>query len=191
MAFFNRQGSMQKFYFLLVFLTGQVFAQGIPVEYIRMGQNFEEDYEAKTWQEIAVQLPLAPKPEKLVAVYVSAATEHHFFVDPDSISIGKDGVVRYTLAIKTSGGASNISFDGMRCETRERRSYAFGRSDGSWSRARSNEWVKIREETINRHHAALFTDFFCPGGVIAGSVKDIRYALLNQQGGKPNFTIGK
>ena len=136
--------------------------------------DFEEDYEAKNWKEIEVQLPPAPKQENLIPFYVSAATDNRFFVDSASVSVGIDGVVRYTLLILTSGGARNISFEGIRCKAREKRVYAFGRSDGSWSKSRSNQWDTVRQLDVNRHHAALFLDYFCPGGVI---VRDAQEAL--------------
>lgn len=143
--------------------------------------GFEDDYEVKQWQEIETKLPAAPKAENLQSFYVGAAVEHKFFVDAESLSVGSDGVVRYTLLVQTSGGAKNISYEGMRCETRERRVYAFGQPDGSWTKARSNGWVKVRDVGVNRYHAALFLDFFCPGGVITRDVNEIR--RLMRRGG--------
>ena len=177
----------------LVVLAGSVAAD-VPISSLKVGiqqGGFEEDYETKRWEEIAVRLPAAPQKEKLISIYVSAATEHKFFIDPDSISLGKDGVARYTLVVKTSGGATNISYEGMRCETRERRAYAFGRSDGQWSKVRGSAWMTIREETANRHYAALFTDYLCPDGVMAGDVAAVLHALHHQGGGAPRVTVGQ
>ncbi|HRE17379.1 MAG TPA: CNP1-like family protein [Rhodocyclaceae bacterium] len=144
--------------------------------------GFEEDYELKNWREIEVQLPAAPLAENLVPFYVSAGTDHKFYIDVASLSVGSDGVVRYTLVIVTSGGAKNISFEGMRCRTRERRVYAFGRSDGTWSKSRSNQWDMVRQMDVNRHHAALFLDHFCPGGVIVGRVEEAQRSLRQAAG---------
>lgn len=145
--------------------------------------GFEEDYEAKNWQEIAVQLPLAPKSENLIPFYVSAATDNRFFVDPLAVAVGSDGVVRYTLVVLSSGGASNVSFEGIRCTAREKRVYAFGRSDGTWSKSRSNQWDTVRQLDVNRHHAALFLDYFCPGGVIVASTAEA-LRLMREAAGK-------
>lgn len=139
--------------------------------------GFEEDYEKQAWQEIQYQLPGAPKKENLIAFYVSAATDNQSFVDLTTISVGTDGVIRYVLLIQTAGGARNVTFEGMRCETRERRMYASGRLDGSWSKSRKNEWEPIREAVANRQYAALFFDYFCPGGVISRSSEEIVGAL--------------
>lgn len=139
--------------------------------------GFEEDYEKQPWQETQVQLPAPPRPESLIQFYVSAATDNQFFVDGASVSVGSDGVVRFTLLATTAGGVRNVSFEGMRCETRERRLYASGRSDAAWSKARKNEWEPIRDVGRNRQYAALYFDYFCPGGVIARSAEEAVGAL--------------
>ena len=105
--------------------------------------DFEEDFNDKKWQEVVVQLPAAPQQENLLPIYVSAATDNEFFVDGSTLTVTADGVVRYVLVVQTAGGARNVSFEGLRCETRERRIYASGRPDGSWSKSRNNEWRRI------------------------------------------------
>lgn len=140
--------------------------------------DFEEDYENKQWQEIEVQLPAAPKQETLLPFYVSAATDNRFFVDGATLSVGGDGVVRYVLLVLTPQGARNVTYEGMRCETRERRIYASGRQDGSWSKARKNEWVRILDAWANRQHAALYLEYFCPIGTIVKDAAEARDALI-------------
>jgi hypothetical protein len=147
--------------------------------------DFEEDYESKKWQEMEVQLPAAPRQENLLPFYVSAATQNRFFVDGSTLSVGKDGVVRYVLVILAPEGGRNVTFEGIRCEARERRIYAAGRLDGSWSKARKNEWVRIQDAYANRHHASLFLDYFCPIGNIVHSADEARNAL--KQGGHPDI----
>lgn len=140
--------------------------------------DFEEDYESKKWQEMEVQLPAAPRPENLLPFNVSAASANQFFIDGATLSVGSDGVVRYVLVIISPQGARNVTFEGMRCESREYRIYASGRLDGSWSKARKNEWVRIQEEYANRYHAALFLDYFCPVGVVVRDAAEARNALV-------------
>ena len=147
--------------------------------------GFQEEYEAKKWEEIEVQLPAMPAAANLIPFYVSAATDNRFFVDGPSLSVDKDGVVRYVLVIETSGGARNVSYEGMRCETKERRMYASGRADGSWSKSRNNRWEPVREAVSNRYHAALFLDYFCPGGAIVWTADEARDAL--RKGGHPSL----
>jgi len=136
-----------------------------------------DDYVPQIWREQEVVMPAAPAEGSLQSFYVSAVAENRFLIDIASLSLGSDGVVRYVLVVLTPGGGRNVTFEGMRCETRERRLYASGRQDGSWSKARRVEWVPVRDANVNRHHAALFLDYFCPGGIMASSVAEVRGAL--------------
>jgi len=138
----------------------------------------EEDFESKGWKELEVQFPAAPKQESLLPFDVGAATENKFFVDGATLSVGSDGVVRYVLLVLSPQGGRNVTFEGMRCETRERRIYASGRSDGTWSKARKVEWTHIQDVSANRHHATLFLEYFCPFGIIVRDVAEARKALV-------------
>jgi len=139
-------------------------------------RNFD-DPDAPRWQEEETVLPAFPQDANLREFYVSELTRHRFFIDASTLVIGKDGVVRYVLVIRTQGGATNISLEGMRCETREFKIYATGQRDGNWTRSRRDEWRPIENKPANRHHAALSRDLFCPNGVAIRSPDEGRNAL--------------
>ena len=122
----------------------------------------EQDDGPRWWVELEVKLPPFPKREDLLAFEVSPASSNRFLIDPQSIAVGSDEVVRYTLVVRSPGGAENISYEGIRCETREQKYYALGRRDGTWSNARSSEWRYIEYKDLNRQHGVLFADYFCP-----------------------------
>ena len=125
------------------------------------GWDYDFDQEKKEWKEIQAQIPRYPKAEDLIPFEVSAVSAHQFFVDSKSLSVGEDGVTRYTLVVKTGGGATNVSFEGIRCEAREQKIYAFGRPSGEWSRARDPKWRRIEGKDVNGYHYMLHSDFFC------------------------------
>ncbi len=137
--------------------------------------HFEEDFEDldKPWQEIAVQLPAAPLAENLLPFYVSATATQSFMIDTKSLTLGTDGVIRYTLVTTSSNGAKNISYEGIRCASYEKKLYAFGHPDGSWSRSRRDKWEPIRSNAANRQHAALAQDYFCQGLTVAGKAEQL------------------
>ena len=145
--------------------------------------RFEEDFDDKDkpWQEITVQMPPAPQQTDLASFYVSATTTQSFAVDTKSLSVGQDGVIRYTLIAISDTGAKNVSYEGIRCATYERKLYAFGRPDGSWSRSRRDQWERIASHATNRQHAALAKDFFCTEKLVAGSVQDMVRRLRQGQ----------
>lgn len=157
--------------------AGLVQAKG-PADYELILRNTSERViEEKPWAEIEQALPPAPKAENLVPIYVGPMTTNNFAVDRESVTVSPDGVVRYTLVVTSPAGARNVSFEGLRCETAERRLYAFGRSDGSWSKARNNQWTKVEDNSLNRHHAALHKEYFCTTGGLVLTTEDARRAL--------------
>ena len=146
-----------------------------------------EEEDQKEWVELEVKPPPYPKSGNLIAFEAGGASSNRFFIDPDSISVGSDGVVRYTLVIRGPTGAENVSFEGIRCESREQKYYAFGRRDGSWGAARSSEWRYIEYKEINRQHGVLYLDYFCPDkkrpvGPPAVIIRRLKYGALPRSG---------
>ena len=144
--------------------------------------EFEED--KKPWKEIGSKIPPYPRPENLVPLDGGSASPHRFFIDAQSLSVGEDGVVRYTLLVRTAGGSTNVSFEGMRCETREQKYYALGRADGSWVRARDSQWRRLVTQSVNRHHDVLYADVLCPG---KSPITTTREALQRLKSSSPTF----
>lgn len=131
-------------------------------EWGQFDHEFEQD---KPWVELSAQLPPYPKAENLVEFNVSSATRNRHLIDTASISVGEDKVVRYTVVIEAAGGARNVSFEGLRCATGERRLYAYGQPDGTWSKARNAQWEGIRFRSLLSYHKALYEDHFCPDAI--------------------------
>ena len=137
--------------------------------------TFEQDFEndAKNWKEIQTQLPPAPREQDLMGFSVSGASSYSFAVDRKALSIGSDGVFRYTLVATSPEGVRNVSYEGIRCQTREKKLYAIGQRDGSWVRSRNTAWSKIQEVGNNRQQAALMKDYFCPDGSAQQRLSDV------------------
>ena len=129
--------------------------------------------------EAQAPLPEYPKPENYLPLQVSATTPFVFFVDAKSVSAGKDGVVRYSLIAKSSGGAPNISFEGIRCSEGQFRVYAFGRSDNTWSESQMSRWQPMPADARNAQRAVLYRDFFCSAGGIIATAEEGVQALRN------------
>ncbi len=127
------------------------------------------------WKELPLQLPAFPAPGSLIPFQVSPDSSASFFIDERSLSLGADGIVRYTLLVRAAGGAENLSYEGIRCATAERRLYALGRGS-EWVMSRNDAWQRIVDNAFNRQHAVLAKDFFCP----PGSVLPDREAIVRQ-----------
>lgn len=145
-----------------------------------LNPNFVED--TTPWEEIAVQLPPYPKDQNLVPFEVSSATSNKFMIDTASISIGKDQVARYTVVIESPRGARTVNYEGLRCDTMERKIYAFGQDDGKWAENKRASWELIKARSLLSYHKALYEDVFCDVGI---TVRNPEEAIrkLKQSGG--------
>ncbi len=122
-------------------------------------------------------MPPFPKAENLAPIYVGPTT-FEFLVDTTSISVNEDDPIRYTLIARSSSGAMNVSYESIRCGTYERRLYALGRSDGTWSQARTSKWVPIG----GAQYATLADDFFCAKRGQARTAEGVVDLLKRSQG---------
>jgi hypothetical protein len=169
---------MRRLIAILALVPALVVAQPSP------SNPYQPPDEVRPTDEQSLQLPPFPNGANLVKVRVDGGTSFDFFVDIDSVSVGRDGVVRYTLIAKSSAGATNIEFEGIRCKTRERRLYAVGRADKTWSMARNSQWTPISELPSSLVQATLHDTYFCPGRSMVRDVMAARRAL--QRGGDPS-----
>ena len=159
---------MKKFLVLLCCLPVVAYAAYDP----------EDEFDGeKPWVELQTQLPAYPKPENLLAFDAGPAREHRYSVDAMSITVGQDGVVRYSLMVKSSAGAINVSYEGIRCQTGERKLYAFGRSDNTWSKARVSKWESLEHVVQHYPQRELSRYFFCPDQGIVKTPEEAMRAL--------------
>lgn len=135
------------------------------------------DEQAEPWREVHVPLPAFPLPENLVEFSAGPTATARFMIDGSSLSVGEDRVIRFVLVIRTTGGATNVSFDGIRCETRERRAYAYGRDDRSWHAVTEAGWVPVSAGGANSPFAALYRYYFCANGDAVRDAAEARRSL--------------
>lgn len=145
----------------------------------------DDDEGVATGADLELKLPDSARLVRPIRIDIGPAEQNVFLVDASSISVGSDGVIRYIVAVVSPSGVSTISYEGIRCATRERRNYAAGRADHSWSRLRDVRWLRIEPRAINGYPNVLYREFFCPVGAI---VRDAAEAVLAlERGGHPSL----
>ncbi len=122
--------------------------------------DWETRQQERDWREGEIRLPPYPGEAGLIEFSVSNVTSFRFFIDPASLSLGKDGVVRYTLVARSPSGYRNISYEGIRCANGSYKVFAIG-NDGRWS-IRESDWREIEPKTVQRWHNELRWQYFCP-----------------------------
>lgn len=137
------------------------------------------EFEEKRWEEVEAQLPPAPQPQNLAKLVAGITMPHRYLLDRSSLALGADGVVRYIIVVETTGGARNVSYEGLRCDTKENKLYAFGKPDGSWAKNKYARWNPITVRG-NSYAALLYNEYFCAGGELPALE---RIHTLLKQGG--------
>jgi CNP1-like family len=133
------------------------------------------------WTENKVDtLPPLPQASNLLPFNVSQNTPLTFAIDRDSLTVGDDGVIRYTIVVTSPAGARNVNYEGIRCDTYEWRLYAgINEDQNAWDRTVAGDFRRIENGELNAYHAALYQDYFCanklPSGPAAQILSNIRY----------------
>ncbi|RKP48700.1 hypothetical protein D7S86_21195 [Pararobbsia silviterrae] len=122
-----------------------------------------------------VMPPPLPNYDALLPFEVSKNTSLTFAIDPKSVSIGTDDVIRYTVVITSPSGVRNVRYEGMRCGDGQMwKMYAAIDEDGTaWDTDTSTDWEKVVYNSLNAYHTALAHDYFCNFQTLAGDAKQI------------------
>lgn len=160
----------------LLLVSAPVFAVMFP----ELAPTYDEEEEE--WKEADYELPPFPKKSDLQPFVLNAPTSNRFMLDHATLSVGKDGVVRYVMVITASGGAETVTFEGIRCNSGEYRIYAIGTSEGKWLPSRHSEWRMIG---ASQPRGSLYEDYFCDGPAAPYSRKALLRQMENFDRGRP------
>jgi hypothetical protein len=129
------------------------------------------------WKELEAPPPPALRLERLVAIDVPG-TALRFAVDPNSVTLAADGVVRYVVVATGSGGAVNAMYEGLRCNTAEVKVYARHNPDSGWVQVRDAQWQAVHAVPNSRHSLHIARNGACvghgPNGNAAQIVRDLK-----------------
>lgn len=155
--------------------------KGMPAEEEKADSAWLNPFEDKPFKEGEMALPALPRDEDLIPFKVNDSASFRFAVDPKSISVGADNVVRYTVVITSDGGGRNVSYEGMRCDAFERRIYAtLPKGAPAWVPNMGEDrdlWQRMQTRSRNSYAATLATDYFCDGRTVAGKPAKLIYDL--------------
>jgi hypothetical protein len=86
-----------------------------------------------------------------------------FGVDPSSVSLGPDGIVRYVVVATSTSGAVNALYEGIRCAKGEFKVYARHNPDGGWKLEKDSPWRSLQDQPVSRHTLLIARTGACMG----------------------------
>ena len=139
------------------------------------------------WREAEAPPPPALKLEGLIPLEMPRSALR-FGVDPASISVGSDRVVRYVMVATSANGAVNALYEGLRCNSAEVKVYARHSGSGGWSLAKDSTWRPLHNAQNSSHSLQIARSGACigraPNQSAAQIVRDLR-APVNRRFNQP------
>ena len=124
------------------------------------------------WKESEVPPPPAFDLNRLVSVSVSVPSQLRWGVDPATVKITKDGVVRYVVVAQSTSGVVNAMYEGIRCNKGEFRRYARFNADSGWVNSSDSDWTALRQTGTSRHPQTIAKEGLCDGTAPPSSVNE-------------------
>lgn len=143
------------------------------------GTAFAQMAENPDWEESEAPPPPAYQESRLIDIEMPPYVNLRFSIDPGTITITGDGVVRYVVVARSrrQGDATNAFYEGIRCATGEIKTYARSNA-GAWDLVENAEWKRIRDMKSS-YAQAISSQAVCRGRAPRASVGDMVDQLRN------------
>ncbi len=130
------------------------------------------------WKESEAPTPPAFSVDKLLPLAMPPYVSLTFGIDPATLTIAADGIVRYVVVARNAGGSINAMYEGIRCSTGEVKTYARAGNSGVWSVVAEPQWRGLTDNLPSKHAWVFARQAACDGRAAAASTTaDIVKAL--------------
>lgn len=129
------------------------------------------------WTESETPAPPAFNPANLLPLDMPPYVTLKVGIDPATLSITPDGIVRYVVVARSNSGTITAFYEGILCARGEVKSYARTQSDGQWRLVAKPRWRALNDNQPSPHARVFARQGACDGSTAASSVADIVRAL--------------
>lgn len=119
--------------------------------------------EAPEWVEESAAPPQAYAKQGLIPIEMPSYVTLQVGIDPATLSVGKDGVVRYVVVMRNTSGSVNAAYEGILCTKGEVKTYARAGASGEWVAVKQPEWRPMTDNLPSRHAFAIAKQGGCEG----------------------------
>lgn len=111
--------------------------------------------EVPEWVEDNVPAPPAFSKDALIPIDMPAYVTLKVGIDPATLTVGTDGVVRYVVVMYNATGSVNAAYEGILCSKGEVKTYARAGTSGNWVATKQPEWRALTDNLPSRHAYAI------------------------------------
>lgn len=123
------------------------------------------------------EAPPAFDVKRLIPLEAPRSSSLALGIDPATLTITRDGVVRYVVVASSPGGGMNVMYEGIRCATAQFRVYARYHADSGWTPNGQAAWQSLYDPMPSKHPLNLALSGVCAGKAPNNSSADIVRAL--------------
>lgn len=117
--------------------------------------------DAPDWAEEAIALPPTFSKDKLIPIEMPRYVTLNIGIDPETVVVGSDGVVRYVVVMRNASGSSTAAYEGILCAKGEVKTYARTSAAGTWVPVPEPEWKPLTDNLPSRHAYAIAQQGAC------------------------------
>jgi hypothetical protein len=132
------------------------------------------------WKESEAPPPPALRTTGLIALDMPSSALR-FGVDPASVTLGADGIVRYVVVAQSPSGVVNAMYEGLHCKTSEVKVYARHNPDSGWVMTRDAAWMALNIGISQTRHSLIIAR----GGACLGNSPNRSAAQVVRDLGSP------
>jgi hypothetical protein len=121
------------------------------------------------WKEIDLPPPSSFSRDKLIPLEMPRYAALKFGIDPATLSVSSDRIVRYVVVATSSTGVVNAMYEGLRCDVSEFKTLARWSAKGEWVLVKDPSWRPLNDNNTSRHALALARQGACEGRTAAAS----------------------
>jgi hypothetical protein len=130
------------------------------------------------WQESEAPVPPAFNKDKLLPLEMPSYVSLKFGIDPSTLSVTPDGIVRYVVVATNPSGSISAMYEGIRCAKGEVKTYARANETTPWRVVKEPQWRALNDNQPSMHALAFARQGACEGATTkANSAEGIIRAM--------------
>jgi hypothetical protein len=113
------------------------------------------------WKEVEIPAPPTFRADRLVVLDMPRHITLKVGLDPDTLRVTPDGIIRYVMVATAASGSTYASYEGIRCLTGEVKIYARHGATGQWIPVKDPQWKPLNDNQPSPHALALARQGAC------------------------------
>lgn len=160
---------------------------GVCMACLALCAGAQNTLENPNWVEEQVPPPPPYSKANLIPIEMPLYVSLKVGVDPSTVAVGADGIVRYVVVMLNATGTANAAYEGIRCFTDEVKTYARVGSSGEWALISDPQWKPVNDNMPSRHAQAIARQGACDTRAAPSTAEVLKALKQNKKSSKRDW----